>query len=727
MAEAIPNEFGAPNGEERALSSATVALLVHLARGAGTDFRSQDAGASMASSAGQEPLERLRLAAAEMGLEASPYRLSVADAVWLADDALPLVAWSSTRRAWVAITRHGMLRARAWTSDLPEELPRSMSRRALVEFLGAADAESPIDLALVRPQLPADGLRAGDGHDASGHGDHHDGSPLARMAGLMRPEMPEVWSIIAFSAITGLLYLALPLAVNAFVSNLSFGATSGPFIQALLAIGGVLLICLTVGAALRAVQYVVVEVVQRRIFVRVAADLAHRLPNVDLASLDRVHAPELMNRFLEVITVQKSASMILLTGINVVLGAAIGLTVLAFYHPFLLAFSAMLLIAMAAIVFVGGRGALSTSIRESVRKYQVVDWLEELARYPKLFKGPGGAGLAMSRTDDLARGYLLARRAHFRILIRQIASLLVLEVVSSTALLVGGGWLVLNQQLTLGQLVAAEIIVAAVVASIARLGKQFEAWYDAVAAVDKLGLLSDLRLERAGGESPAASAGGMAIDVHEVTRPRPDGTPGLASFSMRAAPGERIAVLGARGSGTTALLEVIAGMRRPDEGHVALDGVDLRSWDLRALHERSMLLSANDLFGGTIADNLRMGRGWISAADLQGALDRVGVGADVRAMPEAGEATILTGGQPLSGRQRAKLVLARALLARPSLLLVDQLLDGLDEQSRADMASILLDPQMPWTVVIATRDPRVAARFPRTVDLDAAKGGSDRG
>jgi ABC-type transport system involved in cytochrome bd biosynthesis fused ATPase/permease subunit len=140
-----------------------------------------------------------------------------------------------------------------------------------------------------------------------------------------------------------------------------------------------------------------------------------------------------------------------------------------------------------------------------------------------------------------------------------------------------------------------------------------------------------------------------------------------------------------------------------------------------------MLLSANDLFGGTIADNLRMGRGWISAADLQGALDRVGVGADVRAMPEAGEATILTGGQPLSGRQRAKLVLARALLARPSLLLVDQLLDGLDEQSRADMASILLDPQMPWTVVIATRDPRVAARFPRTVDLDAAKGGSDRG
>jgi ABC-type transport system involved in cytochrome bd biosynthesis fused ATPase/permease subunit len=140
-----------------------------------------------------------------------------------------------------------------------------------------------------------------------------------------------------------------------------------------------------------------------------------------------------------------------------------------------------------------------------------------------------------------------------------------------------------------------------------------------------------------------------------------------------------------------------------------------------------MLLSANDLFGGTIADNLRMGRGWIPAADLQGALDRVGVGADVRAMPQATDAVILTGGQPLSGRQRAKLVLARALLGRPSLLLVDQLLDGLDEQTGAELASILLDPRMPWTAVVTTRDPRVAARFPRMVDLDAAKGESAGG
>ena len=96
-----------------------------------------------------------------------------------------------------------------------------------------------------------------------------------------------------------------------------------------------------------------------------------------------------------------------------------------------------------------------------MRKYQLVEWLEEIARHPLLFKGPGGAAFALARADDLVRGYLDARREHFRILMRQIVGLLALEVAAGTALLGVGGWLVLNQQLTLGQLVAAEIMRAA--------------------------------------------------------------------------------------------------------------------------------------------------------------------------------------------------------------------------------------------------------------------------
>ena len=132
----------------------------------------------------------------------------------------------------------------------------------------------------------------------------------------MRPEASDLWAIGVFSAVTGLLSLALPLAVNAFISNLSFGVRSGPFVQALLAIALVLLACLALAGALRAVQHVVAEVVQRRLFARLAADLSYRLPRVELACTDGVHAPELVNRFLEVVTVQKSSALLLLTGID---------------------------------------------------------------------------------------------------------------------------------------------------------------------------------------------------------------------------------------------------------------------------------------------------------------------------------------------------------------------------------------------------------------------------
>jgi ABC-type bacteriocin/lantibiotic exporter with double-glycine peptidase domain len=439
-----------------------------------------------------------------------------------------------------------------------------------------------------------------------------------------------------------------------------------------------------------------------------------------MEALHGVHAPELVNRFLDVVTVQKSASMLLLTGINLVLNAAIGLTVLAFYHPFLLAFALLLLAAIAAIIFVFGRGAVPTSIRESVRKYQVVDWFEELARHPRMFKGPGGMEMAQSRADDLVRGYLDARAQHFRVLLRQISGLLALEVLAGTLLLGVGGWLVLNQQLTLGQLVAAEIIVSAIVSAIAKLGKQFEAWYDAVAAVDKLGYLIDIPLDRSGGERPPVQAP-IAVRAVDLGYQR-DGLPRAFSnvnFELHA--GDRVAVRGSIGSGTSTLLEVIAGFRRASEGTVEVHGLDVRSWDLGALHAHTMLLREGDLIAGTIADNLRLGLRGVTIAQMQEAVERVGLGDVVRALPEGLESRLITGGLPLAGRRRIRLLIARALVVRPRLLLVDELLDGLDESTTAALCTVLKDPAFGWTLLVSTRDQRVSERIGRCIDLDSMR------
>jgi ABC-type bacteriocin/lantibiotic exporter with double-glycine peptidase domain len=669
------------------------------------------------------PLEHLESIARGQGLACWLRRMRVADAVWLAATETPIVAWDAQRERWLLIRRHGLLRARVWSSDAPEDDAAPVSRSDLASWLGASSPDAEVDVAIVHLERPAEGvagLAHAEEHAGQSHAGHPQVSPIRRLLALMRPEAPELWSIAVFSAITGLLYLALPLAISAFVSNLSFGAQSGPFLQGLIALAVVLLACLTVAAMLRGLQYVVAEVIQRRIFVRLATDLSRRLPRVDLSSLDGVHAPELVNRFLDVVTVQKSTSMILLNGINLVLSAAIGLTVLAFYHPFLLAFSIFVVLAVASIVLVLGRGAVRTGVHESRCKYEVVGWMEELARHPRTFMVGAGLSLAHARADALMRDYLGARREHFRVLIRQIGALLALEAIAATLLLVLGGWLVLNQQLTLGQLVASEIIVSAIVASISKLGKQFEAWYDAVAAVDKLGYLVDLPIERRGGQVMRPDAAGATIAARGLVCSRPASRGVMDPLDLAVVPGERVALLGSRGTEAGVVLECMLGLRQHQAGDLAIDGLDVRSWDLSALRARAMLVRPGEIMTGSIADNLALGDQAIDDRRMLQALDEVGLLAVVRSLPLGLRTPLVTGGFPLSESESDRLLAARAIVQRPSLLLVDGLLDGHDS-TREALAAALLSNDRPWTVVIATTDPRVAACAQRTVDVHHAQ------
>ena len=716
-----------PSRAGSVLGSAEAELLEFLGKAVGLRVTAEDARRKWAAVDERgEPLARLIAAAQPLGLLLVPVRRRLVDLIWSARDSQPVVCREPGSGRWLVIRGHGFFRAKVVRPDV-SDVAVSVGRASLASLLGLPGVEAEVEAAHVAPLLPAQGL-SGKEEDAEASllpgfllrrpKDGHEASPAARFLGLLRPEMADIGTLVVFSLITGLLYLAVPLAVNGLVSNLAFGTQSAPFQQALLFIAAALFGCLLLSAVMRGLQYLVAEHVQCRIFVRVAADMAWRLPRVKAESVDGEHAPEMVNRFLDVVTVQKSTSLLLLNGINIVIGALIGLVVLAFYHPFLLAYMVVMLVAIALIVFVLGRGAVRTSVAESRGKYAVVNWLEDVARYPRLFKGPGGYALAAERADRLARSYLAHRAAHFRILMRQVGGLLALEVLASSALLVVGGGLVLSQQLTLGQLVAAELIVSAVVASIAKLGKQFEAWYDALAAVDKLGHLVDLETERVDGDvPPGAPASGASVVAKGLRHAYPGGREVLRAVDFELPAGGRLAVSGPQGSGCSTLLDLLAGMREPSSGSILVDGLDLRSWSLESLRSRVMLLRSQDIFNGTVADNVGLSLPGVGLEQVQDALARAGLLDDVLAMPQGLSTPLVTGGLPLSSRQRNRLLIARALLLRPRLLLLDELLDGLDPATSGAMLDIILDPSCAWTVVAATRDPAVAARFPSRLSL----------
>lgn len=542
----------------------------------------------------------------------------------------------------------------------------------------------------------------------------HKVSPGQRVLRLFKPDQRDVKTLIVFSLVVGVLNLATPIAVEALVNTVAFVGLLQPIV--ILAL--VLAACLGFAGVIRALEALVVELIQRRVFVRVATDLAYRLPRVRRDALDRVHGPELVNRFFDVTTVQKVGSKLLLDGITAVLSAAIGLLVLAFYHPLLLAFDVLLLASLALIVFVLGRGSVKSAIKESSAKYAVADWLEELVRHPLAFHLAGGQELALDRADTLANTYLDRRRAHYKIVFRQLVSALALQVVTSTLLLGLGGWLVKIGQLTLGQLVASWLIVSLVLSAVAKLGRQLEGVYDLLAAADKLGVLIDLPLEVESGEEPPPGPGPASIRLRGLSHTWPSGAKSFQGVDLELEPGQSVAIYGPSGTGKSTLLELIQGQRPCTGGEIEFDGVELRSLRLASLRPQIGLARSREVITSSVSENVRLGLN-LSLAEVKEALSKVGLWDEVQRLPNGLDEELTSYGRPLSEGQADLLVLARVLASRPRLLLVDGLLDGLDEEALERVTQTLTDfPD--WTLVVATRRMDVARRFARRLRLGRA-------
>ena len=588
---------------------------------------------------------------------------------------------------WTLLADHRGRRVKAYDSSFGTA-PRWMAASRLDTLIGEASVVAGEWLAL-QTLLPCSSAS----HDAA-----HGQTPWSRLLKLLSPDRSDIGVILIFAVVIGLLALSSPIAVEALVNTVAFGQ----FVQPVVVLATILGVFLAFAAAMRAVQVYVAEIIQRRLFVRIAGDLAHRLPRVRSEFWDRHYGPELTNRFFEVVTVQKVTTQLLLEGSSLLLQTLVGMAVIAFYHPILLGFDAFLLLFILSIIFVLGRGAVATSVDESRKKYATAAWLEDLARFPSAFSSRSAMAFAVEQTDRRVAGYLSARVEHFRILMRQVVASLALQVIASTVLLGIGGWLVIRGELSLGQLVAAELIVTVIVGSFAKIGKFLEGYYDVMASMDKLGHLFDMPIERLDGVETAKSDEGIGIRLNGVATPATPSGERLKQVTLVVDPGDLLAVAGGSTALRRRLLEVLFGRVEPLAGRLELDGVDARRLCLESFREEAALLSSPEIFQGTIAENIHLGRPKVREQDLIASLQAVGLWDELLALPEGLRQHLETSSQLLSHDQTLRLTLARVLAGRPRLLLIDHALDGLpDEQVRAILGRLgsLGDR---CTVIIAT-------------------------
>ncbi len=587
-----------------------------------------------------------------------------------------------------------------------EGTTRRMSRRELQRELGASSRDGVVRVVAIEPALTC----VADPHEGEALGGRPL-SPLARTLLIIRAEWSDIWVVLVFSLLAGILALATPMAVQVMVSFVAFGR----FLQPVIILSLMLLALTSFWAALRLWETYIAEVLQRRLFARVVHDISYRLPRVRQDAFDERYGPELTNRFFDVVTLQKVSTQFLLDAVDLVTVGLIGMVVLAVYHPFLLGFDVALLVSVGVIVFVLGRGGVRTSIQESKYKYSTAAWLEEIARCPLTFKLDNAAEFASEKTEHLVSSYLEHRRLHFRVLLRQIAFALGLHALAGSVLLGVGGWLVIQGQLTLGQLVASEMIVAIIVGAFTKVGKHLEAFYDLMAGVDKLGTLLDLPLERQQGLMLLPETRPTSVSVRNLTYVLGE-KPILRDVRFDIASGERVVLGGPAGSGKSILAELLYGVRNPTSGRILIDDHELSEVRPDVWRRHVMLLRPGEIFGGTVTENVHLENPDIDVRLVREACERLGL-LDGDRLPE-GIATRLTPtGAPLSDSHLRLLVLARAMVHRPRLLIVDGLLDSLfgDEFDRA--AEILFAEDAPWTLIVISSHPRVVERCSRRIDL----------
>ncbi|MFN4257779.1 MAG: ATP-binding cassette domain-containing protein [Gemmataceae bacterium] len=176
-------------------------------------------------------------------------------------------------------------------------------------------------------------------------------------------------------------------------------------------------------------------------------------------------------------------------------------------------------------------------------------------------------------------------------------------------------------------------------------------------------------------------------------------------------------MLGANGTGKTTLVDLIFGLRLPTSGHLEIDGIDYQDIRLESLREHVAVVKGFEIFAGTVLDNIRMGREYVTVADVIHSLKIVGLLDDILDLPDGLQTEMITSGT-LSLGQLARLMLARAVVGQPRLIILDDVLDHLDGEARQEVLPVIMGPEAHWTLLVITHNPEVAQLCDRQIQLE---------
>ncbi|MFZ4930283.1 peptidase domain-containing ABC transporter [Chryseobacterium sp. Mn2064] len=522
-----------------------------------------------------------------------------------------------------------------------------------------------------------------------------------RLIRYITKEKKDVTNIYFYAVLNGLVLLSVPLGIQSIVSFV-MGATMTTSIY-LLIFFVVIVTWLAGYFRLKVIQ--IIEKIQQKIFVEFSIAIADKIPKVDLSYTRKYYLPELVNRFFDIQNLQKGISKILLEIPTALIQIFFGILLLSFYHPWFLAFGALVVISVVIIFRYTMESGIKSSIEESNKKYDTAAWIEDIAGSVKTFKMHSENNAHLRGTDERVVEYLKHRTSHFKVLVFQYKTIIAFKVIITLAMLAIGTYLLINQKLNIGAFIATEIVVLSIMSAVEKLIVSLESYYDLIASFAKLSKITELKEEQNGEIIVSQKEKGTEIEFKNVSFSFNDHNPILSDLNFKIQENSLNVLTGKLGAGKTLLLNMITGFFEPSSGTILFDKIPLKNIKKQQLRNHVGLYLENmKIIQGTVKENIVLGNSQCHTEDILELSENIGI-ENISSTFSSGFFTEVSETDPeITFSSKKKILLLRALLGEKRLIILENPFAGIREEYQDKMMQYLLKIKEKTTLIIVSQD-----------------------